>query len=376
MNTECVIVHLCCSHCMHSEPDLLVGAYKFDLKRAVLDVEDCDRNRFRVDLTSAAFLQDTTATTATASTTATREAKPEAAKRSSLNTAAAASTTASTTAATAATAVVPVTAVQPSLLPAGIAVDLTGQAAGLTATALIETPAEPRLFVCERDGSATELLSEAAAERWQQAVAAAAAADAGTAMHTVQVCAGDPPLELSAALQHSFHVRCPVWHCTGQGLFAAVFDASDTATTTAAASTAAAATAALQAQRAAPLPELAAVHTGASPTTTAAAAAPAVWLQKHWCERQPLSAAGAHELRTALSQWSDWRAAQAAAAAHFEVRDVRAAGALEEERTAKGLVKRAYRAAKALRRREKEKARAAEAEANVSTTYSYGEVLS
>jgi hypothetical protein len=331
---------------LYSEPDLLVGAYTFDLKQAVLDVEDCDRNRFRVDLTSAAFLQDTastTATTTTAATATTTAAAGETKKRSSLN--------AATTASTADAA--PVTAAQPQLLPTGIAVDLTGQAAGLTATALIETPAKPRLFVCERDGSATELLSETAAERWQQAVQAA------TGMHTVQVCAGNSSLEHSAALQHSFHVRIPQWHSTGQGLFAAVFDAADTAaaSTTATASTSTAA-----------LPELAAVHTGASPAATLKVAAPAVWLQRHWCERPPLSPAAVQELRSALSRWSDWKVEQAAAAAHFEVRDVRSAGALEEERTAKGLVKRAYRAAKAQRRREKEKARAAEAEANVSLT--------
>jgi trimeric autotransporter adhesin len=310
----------------------------------VLDVEDCDRNRFRVDLTSAAFLQDTTntATTtttqaATAAGAAAAAAASEAKKRSSMNAAATASTAADA---------VPVAAAQLPVLPAGIAVDLTGQAAGLTATALIEAPAEPRLFVCERDGSATELLSEAAAERWQQAVQAAAG------KHTVQVCPSDSSQEHTAALQHSFHVRTAQWHSTGQGLFAAVFDtaANTTASTTAV------------------LPELAAVHTGASPAATLAAAAPAVWLQRHWCERPPLPPAAAYELRAALSRWSDWKAEQAAAAAHFEVRDVRSAGALDEERTAKGLVKRAYRAAKAQRRREKEKARAAEAEANVSLT--------
>jgi len=229
-----------------------------------------------------------------------------------------------------------------------------GTAPGLAAQALIPSPAEPRLFVCSRDGTAQEILQTQAANRAVQTLDADSntAADSRPAKQPLTWYA--PEL---CQQRHTYHTRCSAPLPCGDGLFAAVSGSAHTSTA-AYADTA--------------LPEAAKVHAKLPPGAGGdpCAVNPQVWVRSVFEDRHALSSEHVTEVTSALAVYANWTKEVQAATVKYAVKDSRSAAEIEQETMVKGLVRKAYKVAKALKRKEKEKARAAAAgDAAVSATF-------
>ncbi|CAM9365678.1 unnamed protein product, partial [Phaeothamnion confervicola] len=339
------------------EPDRLVGCYRFHLPKGLLDVEDFERNRFRVGVATP-FLPSGTASSSAlgASPKSSAPGSPSRQQRP-LGPAAAAAAAAARAASAAASA--------------GAIVDLAGrQLAELSATAVVNAPAQPRLLVCRRDGSAVELLRGADVEGWERRLAAAAAHDPAAVVRGEPRRVRSDPADLGATL-HTFQMALPPPRprggdgffehvCSQRGLEGLLaFDAGYVGGS--GISRSGGGTTGSLTWRVRPLPLCASLASGLPASSAASAAGasasavpPSPWaatvaVRRALEERLPLSPPGRRELRQAVAAWRRWRRERAGQLERFRVIDPRTPAQLEAEAAAATLARKAYKVAKALR---------------------------